>query len=104
MKGDHPDVSIRLPTASPRLNQILVHDASVTGIRSVNDPVFGEDGNAVLMLSLFGLPERVSAADVRRYVERLLALLNILLHGPEGTVKLTEMAGRGGAELAARSR
>lgn len=47
-------------------------DASVLGIRSVNVPVFGEDGNAVLMLSLFGLPERVSAAEVRRYAERLL--------------------------------
>jgi flavin reductase (DIM6/NTAB) family NADH-FMN oxidoreductase RutF len=47
-------------------------DESVAGIRSVNVPVFSEDGTAVLMLSLFGLPERVSAVEVSRYAERLL--------------------------------
>jgi DNA-binding IclR family transcriptional regulator len=54
------------------------------GIRSVNVPVFGEEGNAVLMLSLFGLPERVSAAEVRRYAARLLTTAKAVtarLHG-----------------------
>jgi flavin reductase (DIM6/NTAB) family NADH-FMN oxidoreductase RutF/DNA-binding IclR family transcriptional regulator len=59
-------------------------DASVTGIRSVNVPVFGEHGNAVLMLSLFGLPEHVSAAEVKRYAGRLLITAKTVtarLHG-----------------------
>jgi DNA-binding IclR family transcriptional regulator len=62
----------------------VLDDASVTGIRSVNVPVFGEDGSVVLMLSLFGLPERVSAAEVRRYAERLLITAKTVttrLHG-----------------------
>jgi flavin reductase (DIM6/NTAB) family NADH-FMN oxidoreductase RutF/DNA-binding IclR family transcriptional regulator len=62
----------------------ILDDASVMGVRSVNVPVFGEDGNVVFMLSLFGLPERVSATELESYAERLLVTAKAVtarLHG-----------------------
>jgi flavin reductase (DIM6/NTAB) family NADH-FMN oxidoreductase RutF/DNA-binding IclR family transcriptional regulator len=63
---------------------VILDDASLRGIRGVNAPIFGKDGSAVLMLSLFGLPERMSAADVQRYAERLIVTAKTVtarLHG-----------------------
>lgn len=41
-------------------------------VRTLSAPVFGPDGQVVLLLSLYGLPERIPAREVDRYAGRLL--------------------------------
>ncbi|GGM58882.1 flavin reductase [Dactylosporangium sucinum] len=41
-------------------------------VRNLNVPVFGPDGDVVLLLSIYGLPHESSLADVYRYRDRML--------------------------------
>jgi flavin reductase (DIM6/NTAB) family NADH-FMN oxidoreductase RutF/DNA-binding IclR family transcriptional regulator len=85
--GDHELLAHRLEVVQRLFDSYeppILDDASVIGVRGVNAPIFGEDGNVVFMLSLFGLPESASAAEVERYAERLLVTAKTVtarLHG-----------------------
>jgi len=70
-------------------------------VRHVSAPVFGPEGRALLMLSLYRLPHAVRASDVQVYAHRLCAVAETLTTAfggarPDGHPAPTRVAAQGG--------